>query len=309
MKKAALILAGLTTLTTSYAQAPVPAAVARAGDHGNGPSLNGSVSGVGRTPFKSGNERYNEMSSSAFAFGLSEFIPCGQDFGVEASLTYSRTDLEFARGRNSILPLPERLQSLCIGFHSTQPINDRWSAMLGTNLVSATAGSSGFKSKGLGVEVFTAATYTSSPTLSFIGGVAYNSLSKDTTRLFPVLGVNWTPAAQWTVAVGLPETGVTYRFSDSLNLGLVAVAEGGAYYVETDPRPVTIGKPDLARTTLDYFAVGVAIKAGWQASNRFRVTTSVGTIVQREFNYESRKLKLKSDDSGLYYEFGATFAF
>ncbi len=309
MKQAALILAGLATLTTSYAQAPATVPVPPVEDSGNGLSFNGSFSGIGRTPFKSGHERYNELSSSAFAFGLSHFIPCGPDFGVEASLSYSRMDLEFASGRNRTLPLPKRLQSLRAGFHFEEPVNDRWSSMLGTTLVSTAAGSSGFKSKGFGVEVFATTTYQSSPTLSFIGGVAYNSLSEDATQLFPVLGVHWNPAPQWTVAAGLPETGVTYRFSDSLHLGLVAVAEGGAYYVEADPRPVSTGKPDLARTTLDYFAVGVAIKAGWRASDRFGVTTSVGTMAQREFNYESRKLKLKSDDCGFYYECGATFAF
>lgn len=315
MNKTALILAGLTGLTTftaitsSYAQAPTPAAVHTPQDYGSGLSLNGSVSGVGKTPFKSGATRYNEISSSAFAFGLSQFIPFGQDSRVEASLSYSRTSLKFEPGKNRALPLPKRLQSLSLGFNYEQPINDRWSAMLDTTLVSATTGPGGFKSKGFGVDVFATATYKSSPTLSFIGGAAYSSLSEDTTRLFPVLGVNWTPAPHWTVAIGIPETGVTYRFSDSLRLGLVAAFEGGAYYVENDPLPGALGKPDLARTTLDYIAVGVALKAGWQASKRFGVNTSVGTILQREFNYESRKLKLKSDGSGLYYEFGANFAF
>jgi hypothetical protein len=312
MKKTALIIAGLTTLTAitaGYAQAPIPVAVAPAEDHSLGLSLNGSFSGVGKTPFKSGSTRYNEISSSAFEFGLSRFIPFGQDSGVEASLNYSRTSLKFEPGNNRTLPIPKRLQSLSLGFTYEQPINDRWSGMLGTTFVSATAGSGGFDSKGFGVDVFAAATYKSSPTLSFIGGVAYSSLAEDTTQLFPVLGVNWTPAPQWTVAVGIPETGVTYRFSDSLSLGLVATGQGGAYYVETDPLPGALGKPNLARTTLDYFAVGVALKAGWQASKRFGVTTSVGTILQREFNYESRKLKLKSDGTGLYYEFGANFAF
>lgn len=310
MKKAALIFTGLTTLTAiaaSYAQAPASAAVPPIEDHGSGLSVNGSFSRVGRTPFKSGPTRYNEISSSAFEFGLSQFFPCSQESGVEVGLSYSRTNFEFERGQHHTLPLPKRLQSLGLGFHYEQSINDRWSAMLGTTLVSATAGSGGFESKGFGVEVFATATYKSSPTLSFIGGVAYNSLSEDATELFPVLGVNWTPAPPWTVAVGIPETGVTYRFSASFSLGLVAVAEGGAYHVETDPLPVSIGKPDLAGTTLDYFAVGVALKAGWRASDRFGVTTRIGTIVQREFNYESRRLKLKSDDCGLYYEFGATF--
>jgi hypothetical protein len=91
MLKTTLILAGLTTLTAvtaSYAQAPTPAAVPTPQDPGMGLSLNGSVSGVGKTPFKSGTARYNEISSSAFPFGLSQFIPFGQDSGVEASLNY-----------------------------------------------------------------------------------------------------------------------------------------------------------------------------------------------------------------------------
>jgi hypothetical protein len=312
MKKTTLILAGLTTLTaitSGSALAATQAAVPTPQDAGIGLSFNGSFSGVGKTPFKTGTTRYNEISSSTFAFGLSQFIPFGQDSGVEASLNYSSTSLKFEPGNNRTLPIPKRLQSLGLGFNYEQPINDRWSAMLGTTLSSASAGSGGFKSKGFGVDVFAAATYKSSPTLSFIGGLAYSSLAEDTTQLFPVLGVSWTPAPQWTVAVGIPETGVTYRFSDSLSLGLVAAFEGGAYYVEADPLPVSISKPNLARTTLDYFAVGVALKAGWQASRRFGVTTSVGTILQREFNYESRKLKLKSDGNGLYYEFGANFAF
>lgn len=308
MKKTALILAGLTAITSGYAQAPSQATFTPAEGRGTGLSLNGSFSGFGKTPFKSGSTRYNEISSSAFAFGLSQFIPFGQDSGVEASLNYSRTSLKFEPGKNRTLPLPKRLQSLSLGFNDEQPINDRWSAMLGSTFVSTTAGSGGFKAKGFGVDVFAAATYKSSPTLSLIGGVAYSSLSEDTTQLFPVLGVNWTPAPQWTVSVGIPETGVTYRFSDSFSLGLVAAFQGGAYYVETDPLPGALGKPNLARTTLDYFAVGVALKAGWRAGKRFGVTTSIGTILQREFNYESRKLKLKSDGCGVHYELGVNFA-
>ncbi len=312
MKKAAFILTGLTTftaITTSHAQSPTPAAVPPTEVHGIGLSVNGSFSGVGKTPFKSGTTRYNEISSSALAFGLSQFIPCGPVSSAEASLNYSRTRIKSEPGKDRTLPLPTRLESLSLGFNCEHGIDDRWSVMLGTTLVSASAGPGGFKSKSLGVDLFAAATYRSSPTVSFTSGLAYSSLSEATTQLFPVLSVNWSPSLRWNVVVGIPETGVTYRFSDSLSLGLIAAGEGGAYYVETDPLPGAPGKPDLTRTTLDYFSIGVALKGEWRASNRFGVTTRVGTICHREFNYESRNFKLKSDDSGLYYEFGANVAF
>jgi hypothetical protein len=311
MKNAALLLTGLTAhaaIATSHAQAPTPAAVPPAENHGIGLSLNSSSSEVGKSPFNSGPTRYNELSSSAFEFGLSQFIPCDHVSSFVASLEYSRIDLKFEPGENRPLPLPRRLQSLSLGFNAERPINDRWSAMLGTTLISATAGPGEFQSKSFGVELLATATYQSSPTLSFLGGVAYSSLS-DTIQVFPVLGLNWTPSPRWIVTIGIPETGVTYRFSDSLSLGLVATGEGGAYYVETDPLPGTAGQPDLARTTLDYFSVGVALKAEWQANNRLGLNASVGTVGYREFNYESRRLKLKSDDCSLTCELGATVAF
>ncbi len=275
---------------------------------GIGLSLHAFSSEIGKSNFKSGNTKYNEASSTEFAFGLSQEIPVGPESEFQTSLDYRRTTLKFGDGKNAALPLPKHLESLGLGFNYSQTCNRDWSAAFGTSLISSRAGSGGFKSKGLGVEVLAAATYRSGPTLSFTGGAAYSSLARGTTRFFPLLGVNWTPGPQWTVALGLPETGVIYHFSDSFSLGLVAAGQGGAYYVETDPLPGAGDKPNVSRTTLDYFAFGTALKAEWRARPGFGVSASIGTILGREFEYESRKLKLKSDGGSLYCELGLNLA-
>lgn len=315
-KKSSLLVAGLVALAIAhpgYAQksapAPAPIPTPTSQEQGIGLSFNGSFSGIGKSKFKSGNTKYNEASSTAYSFGVSQVIPFGQESALETSLGYTRESLKFEKGNNAVLPLPKRLQSLSLGFNYSQPINSEWSTTLGTGLVSASAGSGGFKSKGFGVDVFAAATYKYSPTLSLTGGVAYSSLAKGTTQFLPVIGVNWTPSPQWTVALGIPETGVIFQFSESFSLGLILTGSGGAYYVEVDPLPGAAGKPNLSRTTLDYFAVGTALKATWQAGPGFGVTASVGSIFQSEYEYEARKLKIKSDGGGAYYELGLNFAF
>ncbi len=312
MTKARHTLAGLFTLiaaTSGYSQTTDRTTASVSAAKGIGLSFRVSSSEIGKSKFKSANTRYNEASSKEFAFGAAQEVSLGAESALETRLQFNRTALNFEAGKSSALPLPKRLQSIGLGLNYSRAFDPRWSAIVGTSLVSSHAGSGGFKSKGLGVDLLATAIHKSSPNLSFSGGAAFSSLARGTTRFIPVLGMNWTPGPQWTVAIGIPETGVTYRLSESFSLGLVATGQGGAYHVETDPLPGKAGGPDLSRTTLDYFAYGAALKAEWQANQGVGVSASVGRILGREFEYESRNLKLKADGSSLYCELGLRVAF
>jgi hypothetical protein len=308
MNQAASPLAALIVLIAATSASAQPTGLPTSDASGLGLSVHASSIGVGKSPFKAGNTKYNEVSSTEHALGVSQAIALGGESALELSLEYRRAALKFASGKDATLPLPKRLQSLGLGFIYNRTYSPSWSGTFGTSLVSAQSGSELFSSRGLGVDVFAAATYQSSPTLSFTGGVAYSSLARGTVQVFPVLGMNWTPSPEWTVAIGVPQTGVTYRFSDSFSLGLVAAGQGGAYHVETNPAPGGVGQPNLSRTTLDYFAVGAALKADWRASEGISLSASIGRIFIQEFEYASRGLKFKADDDSLYYQIGLHIA-
>jgi hypothetical protein len=201
------------------------------------------------------------------------------------------------------------VQSLTLDLSYSQKIDETWSALVGTATGYHTAGSGGFKSKGLGVDLFALGLYRYSPTLTVAAGGGYSSLATGRNRFGPDVGIQWDPTPKWSIAFGYPTTGVTYKFTDAFSLGFVATGNGGTYYVERDPLPGAAGKPNLDRTQLEFYDVRLGFAATWKINRVLSLNANVGAVESSEFNYDARRFKIKSDGGGAYASFGLSAAF
>jgi hypothetical protein len=296
-----LVIAGGTN-----AAAQTPAAAAPA-DPGIGLSYTVSASSTGKTKLKAGSVGAGEVSSGDFNTAINQSVTLAEGRELGVGVSYSRTSFDRSKGA-SATPLPERVQSLALDFSYTQKFDAAWSGLLGVSPGLHNAGT-GFSSKGFGTSVIALGIYQVNPTLSIAAGAGYDSLAHGRNQFAPGFGLEWKPTKEWNVSFGYPKTGITYLFSDSLSLGLVAEGAFGTYYVEKDPLPGAAGRPRLADTTLEYFDARLGLSANWKVSKQFVVTLSTGSTVERQFDYHERKYKLKSDGTAGYATLGLTFVF
>jgi hypothetical protein len=123
-------------------------------------------------------------------------------------------------------------------------------------------------------------------------GVAYNSLAQDL-KIVPVLGCDWRPTEKWSVAIGFPKTGVTYKLNRQVSLGLAVSGSGGGYYVKNDPQP-GIAPRSLADSKLQYLDARLGFYCNWKINDTFRISGTVGQVLLRQIKYIDRDYKLKS---------------
>lgn len=265
-------------------------------------------SAVEKSKLESGSTHYGEVSSGEFAVSLTQSVPVGDDSHLEVGLGYQLTSLDL-KPANDVVPLPERFQSLTLDLSYNQKLSTAWSAFIGTSTGYHTAGSSGFSQKCFGVDVFALGLYTVSPTLQVALGGGYSSLASGRNQFGPALGVSWQATPKWSVAFGYPNTGVTYKYSESLTLGLAAEVTANTYYVERDPLPGTRGKPALDRTTLESFDVRLGLAAKWKINSAFSLVAKIGSVLDRHYDYHERNFKLKTDGTAAYSSLGLSASF
>jgi len=301
-----LIVASCAAFLAPLTRAQTPAGTPAA--EGIGLTLNVTGSAAGKTKLKAGSAGYGEVSSGEFALNLSQSIALSPDSGLDVGLGYQRTSLDL-KPEARVVPLPERLQSVTLGLGYNQKLGTDWSALVGTSAGYHTAGSSGFSKKGFGVDVFALGLYNVNPTLQLALGGGFSSLAHGLNRFGPAVGLSWQATSKWSIAFGYPTTGVTYKFSEALSLGLVGEGVFGTYYVEKDPLPGATGKPALDRTTLEYFDVRLGLAATWKITPVFSLVTKVGSVLARQYDYHQRNFKLKSEGTAAYFSLGVSRSF
>lgn len=257
-----------------------------------------------------------KLSSKEFESSISGRIPLGEadSLGVGTSISY----LKFDHGPRSVWslarsPLPKELNSATLDLSWTHRFNAQWSSLLavnpGVHWADSKLGSDAF-----GVQGVVGALYQQSPTLNWMFGVAYDSMSHDYS-VMPAVGVKWSPSEHWTLAAGFPRTAVSYHVSPVLTFSLVADGRGSAYHVTKDPYRNILGESDhtLNDSTLEYFDARVGIEADYRFSDRCSLTATVGSVLYREAKYHKtgiRVAKFKSDDdASAYGSLGLKLAF
>lgn len=294
---------GLLALLTALLASPLSAQAVATDPDALGVAFSFSASASGKTDLESGNTAYGDVRVNDYAVAVEQEIAEGLSVGVG----YELHELSLGSGANKA-PLPDRLQSLSASLSYRRPINERWMGMLFVSPGYHFAGSR-IASKGFGVSTGLLASHQYSETLSYSIGIAYDSLASSNYQVLPIGGLEWKFAPQWTLALGIPRTGISYDFSESFQLALTIEGNFGNYYVREDPQPGATGRRPLNNTRLEYTEARVGFSATYKLTSTMAVSATVGTTLDREFDYHRRDFKLKSDDTTLYGSVACNFSF
>jgi long-subunit fatty acid transport protein len=196
-------------------------------------------------------------------------------------------------GYTARVPLPDNLQSLEVSASYSQKLDDRWTIVGGVGIGSHVA-ESGLLSEGWGLNARLVGLYRYSPTLMLAFGVGYDSLPSDL-RVIGFFGFNWKIDDRWTVSLGFPRTGVSYRFDDRLTLAFAATGARGTYHVEDDPQPGAAPR-SLTNSKLEQREIRLGLEATWKFNDALSVSGTVGHVVYRQFEYIDRDYELESRD-------------
>lgn len=298
---AAMCGAILLPLVANAAESQTPPVV----DEGVGVVLRVQGTAAGKTALKAGGAERGDVSTQHLDVSLGTSI--GTDFDLGLNYGVAAIDLP---DNNTTVALPSRLRTFGLSATYKHKLNDQWLGLVHVSPSwNTAAGTSSFSSHGFGVTTGAGFRYQSSPTMAYSFGLAYNSLARSSYRVIPVLGFEWKPSEQWIIAAGFPQTGVTYVFSKEWRFSWLLEGSGGAYYVEKDPLPGLAGKPSLAGTKLDYYEVRTGLNATYAFSKRTSVGVTVGTVLDRTFDYHEVHYKLKTKDNALYVSLNASIGF
>jgi len=290
MTTAKIILTATLALTLRLALSAQPMQPLAPGQIGL--SLSSTATGSQNGKLKDGNATYEDISIANYSWALNQRIELGERRNLTIGLDYDLINIEAKDSAQ--LPLPDQLQSLGASVKYFQPVNAQW-------MMSASVGAgsqvtdTGLLSDGWGVRANAIGIYNRSRQLTFMAGLAYNSLSQDF-KLLPVFGCDWRPTEQWSVAFGFPKTGVTYKLNKQVALGLAASGSGGVFYVKHDPLPGAAPR-SLDDSRLQYMEVSLGFNCDWKINDTFRLSGTVGQVLYRQFKYIDHDYKLKSRDT------------
>jgi hypothetical protein len=269
----------------------------------SGLSFSSTATGSGKASLQDGRTTYDDIRVTNFSLATHQRVAIGNRRTLAFGLDYDVTDIDSPNP--APLPLPDRLQSVGTSLRYFQPFDQQWmlSASVGAGSYVA---DSRLLSEGWGARASIVGIYNRSRELTFMFGVAYNSLSSDL-RILPVFGLDWRPTEKWSLAIGFPRTGVTYKVNKAVALSLAASGSGGAYQVKNDPLP-GIAPRSLADSKLQYLEVRLGFNADWKIDDTFRISGMVGQVLYRQFKYIDRDYKLKSHGTAPFLSLSGTIS-
>jgi hypothetical protein len=298
------LVALIACLSLQLGRAEAPASPVEA-DHKTGLSLSSTTLFAGRTTVKTGGVDRGGVSTDEAALSVSQVVAPGLTVGLGVQTT--SLDLPSA---NTTVALPKELRAVAANLNYTHEFNTSWSGMVFANPGWYTAsGGRTFGGSAFGVTTGFMARYRHSDTLSTAYGLAFDSLARSSLRVLPLFGVEWKPAEDWTVAVGFPQTAVTYSLTKDLKLSLLGEGSGGSYFVERDPLPGLAGKASLSRSRLEYYEIRTGLNLAWTINQRTSLGVTAGLVVDRSFDYHSAHYKLTSRGNAGYVSASANIAF
>jgi len=257
-----------------------------------GLSFSGTATASGDGKLKDGHTTYDDIGIYNYSWSLNQRIGLGQGRNLTVGVDYDLTNIDVEESAR--IPLPDRLQSLGTSVRYFRPLDGKW-MLSGSVGAGSQVTDSGLLSDGWGVRAALIGIHNRSPRLTFMYGVAYNSLSQDF-KFIPVFGCDWRPTGKWSIAIGFPKTGVTYKLNKQIALGLAAAGSGGVFYVKNDPQPGTAPR-SLDDSKLQYMEARLGFHCDWKINDTFRVSGTVGQVLYRQFKYIDRDYKLKSRDT------------
>lgn len=243
---------------------------------------------------KRDNTTYDQIDTSSAGIGLMQTFRLSEGHILKFGLDRQSTSIDQTLSqRDPVVPLPDELNSLGASASYTYIASPRW-IFTGRLGASSNVTDSGLLSEGWTENAMAMAIYNRSQTISYLFGLAYNS-NQENLRVLPVFGFNWRPTPKWSIALGIPKTGATYRFSKTFSLGLGFSGNGGSYYVKNDPLPGAAPR-SLAGSWLQQRDISIGFDADWKINQTVRVSGTVGQVLYRRFKYVDRDFELKSDN-------------
>jgi len=240
-----------------------------------------------------------EVSSYDFEAGFS--LPAPESWMFSTSLNWSRHEFKLT----GPVPLPKSLESIGFSFMAmkdlSKEIGPGWSAMAILNPGFA-SDSGEFSSDSFNLTAIAMIEKEVSPTFAWNVGIVSNTPSHDM-AVFPIVGLRWKFARDWSLLFGFPRTGISYQVSEALSLtaGLMSM-QGGTYYVSESK------VPGLNKTYLEYQDMRVGLRMEYQLNRNFYMEIDAGMTVDRTADYYEKDFKLKGD-SAVFGRFSLKYQF
>ena len=185
--------------------------------------------------------------------------------------------------------LPDTLEAWALTASYLKPLNQEWSLF-----VSAKPGiyhdGSKATSDAINMPVSVFARYSTDPELAWTFGIMSNAFNDN--PVLPVVGVDWRFAPGWRFNVGYPWIGVSRELSSTWEIRGGAQFQGGSYWVAQRVAPGIRG------TLLDYREIRVAIDLIHRLSPSLELQLSVGSNVDRNFDYFDNGYELDGESAG-----------
>jgi hypothetical protein len=130
------------------------------------------------------------------------------------------------------------------------------------------------------------------PDLTFIMGFSYNA--RRDLPVIPGLGLRWEFADRWNLLLVYPVPRVTYHVNDQWDL------YAGVRLIRTSFRVSknfgdAFGRPELNDQDVSYNDWRAALGVRREVGSGMNVTLEAGWMIQREFNFDNRDLRLDGD--------------
>lgn len=222
------------------------------------------------------------------------------DFGFTGRTALSETTLllhGLAWARNSLdlsngIYLPDALDELSLSLGVQHRHSAQWS--FGAYLRPGFYGDSlDPEPDSFNAPLLATAIYTVSRELSWIFGISANAASDN--PFFPIAGVRWQYAPDWTLNIGFPRAGLAWRQNEQLTWNLGATVQGGDYYVSEGFGSPAPGIGRLARTWLEYREIRLGVGAECKLSDLVTLSADAGVAVDQRFDYFDRGYELKGE--------------
>jgi hypothetical protein len=227
-----------------------------------------------------------DASVTAWAAGVSHSFAHGtQGARVFIGTEIKRHDISASAGT----PLPDTLQSWTLNAAYLKPLNREWSVFVATK-PGIFNDDSKASSDALNMPISVFARYSTRPELAWTFGVIGDFFNEN--PVIPVVGVDWRFSPGWRFNVGFPWIGVGREFGSKWEIRGGMQFQGGSYWVEQQVAPGIRG------TLIDYREIRAAIDVVHQLSTHLEIILSVGTNVDRRFDYFDRGFELKGETAG-----------
>lgn len=245
------------------------------------------------------NGKVGSVGVSHYEFEAAFSMPAPDSWMLSSELSWTRYKFDLT----GAVPLPKRLEEIGVDITAmkdlSKSIGPGWSAMamLNPSFASESGKISGDSFSLMGVAMIGKEV---SPTFSWNAGIM--GQSRGDTKVMPMVGIRWAFSPGWELALGFPDTSVSYQLGDSLTLKLGAEFQGGTYYISKAPAA------GLGNTYLDYEEIRVGLTAEYQISKNLSAVVEGGTTAERTFEYYDRGVKLDGKTAG-YGRFSLKYQF